>query len=133
MDHAGDPLELGVLGCNPSGGFRGVGYATEGRLRGGGIFEDGRNILPAPAVAIGATLGIEVTIGAEHPSGAKSSGELEDGEQQHRTCVATVRFQVNGQHTSRPVDLGAVVLPIVPVVSLPANAEVQNMRKIMCI
>jgi len=109
--------------AQPQTSCQGIGYATEGRLRGGGIFENGQSILPAPAVAIGATLGIEVGI---------SAAERGSGDDTSRTGLATVRFQVNGQHVSRPLDLGAVVLPVVPVVSLPANAELEVVPFVPC-
>ena len=123
-DHPSDPLEMGVLVPGPAGSFHGVGYATEGRLRGGAIFKDGRSILPAPAVSPGATLGVEVTI-------SRSGGGGGGGRSSSGRRFATVRFQVNGHYVSRPVRVGpsgdgTFPLAVVPVFSLPVGAEVSN-------
>lgn len=105
IDHLNDPLELGVLARLPGGGgFRGVGYATEGQIRGGGIFQDGTRIMDGPALSLGSTFSIELTIAPG---------------------IRQVCFQVNGETIGGAINLDGALLPIVPVVTVPSGSELE--------
>ena len=85
--------------------MQGIGYATEGSTRGGGIFENGAELLAAPTISSGDTLSIEISIQDE--------------------SLHHARFQINGQYITRPLDLSDMTTPFIPVVTLPANAAVR--------